>query len=179
MSDIFFKELEIPIPNENLHISGGSHSEMTAKIMLALEAVVLKYEPQIVIVYGDTNSTLAAALVVRKLNIPIVHIEAGARTRSRQNPEEMNRVVVDHVSDLLCTPDNESKINLEKEGLGTRGYFTGDVMYDAFLYYRNKVDAREVLSRYGLQGNSYILMTWHRQENTSDVQRMNQILYLI
>lgn len=179
MSEIFFRELDIPVPDENLHVSGGSHCEMTAKIMLALEPVVLKHKPQAVMVYGDTNSTLAAALVVRKLNISIVHVEAGSRTGSHQNPEEINRIIVDHISDLLCTPDKESEINLKKEGLGARGYFTGDVMYDAFLYYKNKVNAREVLSKYGLKSNEYILMTWHRQENTSDAQRMNHILNLI
>ena len=179
MSDIFFEELDIPNPDENLHVSGGSHSEMTAKIMLALEPVILKYNPKVVILYGDTNSTLAAALVVRKLNIPIVHIEAGARTRSQQNPEEVNRVITDHVSSLLCAADRESKLNLENEGLGADSYFTGDVMYDAFLYYANKINIDEILSKYEIQRKEYILMTWHRQENTSDTQKMSQILNLI
>lgn len=179
MSDIFFRELDIPNPDENLHVSGGSHSEMTAKIMLALEPVILQYNPRVVILYGDTNSTLAAALVVRKLNIPIVHIEAGARTRSQQNPEEVNRVITDHVSSLLCAADRESKLNLENEGLGADSYFTGDVMYDAFLYYANKVNIDEILSKYEIHRKDYILMTWHRQENTSDAQKMKQILNLV
>ena len=179
MSDVFFKELDIPMPDENLHISGGSHSEMTARIMLALESVVIRYHPQIVFVYGDTNSTLAAALVVRKLNIPIVHIEAGLRTGVYENPEEANRIFVDHSSTLLCTPDRRSLENLKKEGLGERSYFTGDVMYDAYCYYRDKVDTESIMNKYGIKKKEYILMTWHRQENTSDAGRMIQILELI
>lgn len=176
MSDVFFKELDIPESDENLRISGGSHAEMTARMMLSLEPVVIKYHPQIVFVYGDTNSTLAAALVVRKMNIPIVHVEAGARTGAHGNPEEVNRILVDHVSDILCTPDMESMNNLDREGLGAKGCFTGDVMYDAFCYYKNKVDAKRVMEGYGIESGEYILMTWHRQENTSDVDRMSQIL---
>lgn len=179
MSDIFFEELDIPKPDENLHVSGGSHSEMTARIMLALEPVVRKYHPQIVFVYGDTNSTLAAALVIRKMNIPIVHVEAGSRTGAYENPEEVNRILVDRVSDILCTPDMESLDNLVREGLGAKGYFTGDVMYDAFCYYRDKIDAERIVEEYGLERGKYILMTWHRQENTSDVNTMSHILELV
>lgn len=179
MSDVFFKELDIPMPDENLHVSGGSHSEMTAKIMLALEAVVVRYQPRVVFVYGDTNSTLAAALVVRKLNIPLVHIEAGIRTGIRENPEEANRIFVDHASTLLCTPDRKSLENLEKEGLGERSHFTGDVMYDAYCYYKNKADAGCIMAKYGIKSKEYVLMTWHRQENTSDMERMRQILDFI
>lgn len=179
MSDVFFKELDIPQPDENLHVSGGSHAEMTARIMLALEPVVIKYNPQIVLLYGDTNSTLAAALVVRKLNIPIVHIEAGIRTGKYENPEEVNRVLVDRVSELACTPDRESFENLKKEGMESKSFFTGDVMYDAFCYYRNKVNAESIMEEYGVKSREYILMTWHRQENTSDRNRMNQILKFV
>ncbi len=179
MSDIFFEELEIPKPHENLNISGGSHSEMTARIMLALEPVMIKYHPQIVLIYGDTNSTLAAALVVRKMNIPIMHVESGARTGAYQNPEEANRILVDHASELLFAQDRESLKNLQEEGLGTKSYFTGDVMYDVFCYYKDKVDAENVLLKYGIKSKEYILMTWHRQENTSDFDRMSHILNLI
>ena len=179
MSDVFFEELDIPKPDENLHVSGGSHSEMTARIMLAVEPVVIKYNPQIVLVYGDTNSTLSAALVVCKLNIPIVHVEAGIRTGIYENPEEVNRILIDHVSELACTPDRESLENLRKEGLRKKSYFTGDVMYDAFCYYKNKVDMEGVMKKYGIKSKEYILMTWHRQENTSDFGRMNQILDLV
>lgn len=179
MSDIFFEELDIPKPDENLHISGGSHAEMTARIMLALEPVVLKYAPGIVFVYGDTNSTLAAAMVVRKLNIPLIHVEAGSRTGAHDNPEEVNRILTDHSSELMCAPDREALDNLVKEGLGSKGHFTGDVMYDAFCYYKDKVDAEAVLEKYGVKSREYILMTWHRQENTSNIDRMSQILSLV
>lgn len=179
MSEIFFRELDIPEPTENLHVSGGSHSGMTARIMIALEPVVIKYKPGIVIVYGDTNSTLAAALVVRKLNIPIVHIEAGIRTGLSGNPEEANRILVGHTSEILCTPDRKSYKNLEKEGLGAKSYFTGDVMYDSFCYYKDKIDTEFILDKYGIKRKEYILMTWHRQENTTDIERMSQILGFI
>lgn len=176
MSDVFFRELDIPEPDENLHVSGGSHCEMTARIMLVLEKVIIKHHPRVVLVYGDTNSTLAAALVVRKLNIPIVHIEAGIRTGIFENPEEANRIIVDHASSLLCAPDRKSLENLEKEGLGGKSYFTGDVMYDAFCFYKNYVDTNTVMKKFGIHSKDYILMTWHRQENTSDIERMSQIL---
>lgn len=179
MSDVFFNELDILMPDENLQVSGGSHAEMTARIMLALEPVVIKYHPQIVFLYGDTNSTLAAAVVVRKLNIPIVHIEAGIRTGIYENPEEVNRIFTDHASSLLCVPDRRSLANLKQEGLGAKSYFTGDVMYDAYCCYRNKTRAEEVLREYGIHSKEYILMTWHRQENTSDAGRMRQILELV
>lgn len=176
MSDVFFEELNIPEPSENLHVSGGSHSEMTARIMIALEPVVIKYNPRIVIIYGDTNSSLAAALVVRKLNIPIVHIEAGIRTGISANPEEVNRILVDHASEILCTPDRKSYKYLETEGLGAKSYFTGDVMYDAFCFYKNKVNAEHIMEKYGIKRKEYIFMTWHRQENTTDIEKMSEIL---
>lgn len=179
MSGMFFRELDIPEPNQNLHVSGGSHSEMTARMMLKLEDVVIKYHPQVVYVYGDTNSTLAAALVVRKLNIPIIHVEAGTRTGIYENPEEVNRVFVDHASQLLCAPDRNSFYNLEREGLGEKSYFTGDVMCDAYYYYKDKIDAKAMISRYEVKEKEYILMTWHRQENTSEMEKMRQILEFI
>lgn len=179
MSDVFFDELGILMPDENLHVSGGSHAEMTARIMLALESVVVKYNPGIVFLYGDTNSTLAAAVVVRKLNIPIVHIEAGLRTGVYENPEEVNRIFTDHASSILCAPDKRSLANLEQEGLGAKSYFTGDVMYDAYCYYRNRAGADGILKKYGIQSKEYILMTWHRQENTSEADRMRQILGMV
>jgi UDP-N-acetylglucosamine 2-epimerase len=172
MSDVFFEELNIPKPNENLHISGGTHTEMTAKMMLELEPCILKYNPDIVLLYGDTNSTLAAALTVRKLGIPIVHVEAGPRTGSRDNPEEINRVIVDRISDILCTPDISSLNNLKNEGLSDRAYFTGDVMYDAFKY-------TAINGNYCVNDEDYILMTWHRQENTADKERMIQIIDML
>jgi len=173
MSDVFFEELGIPNPDKNLNIGSGSHAEMTAKAMTAIEQVVLEYRPACVIVYGDTNSTLAAALVVSKLNIPLIHVEAGPRTYSTTNPEEKNRIVVDHLSDVLCAPDVVSKHNLLKEGiLSEKIFLTGDVMYDEFLFCMS-YDMNEYIAKFP---KDYILMTWHRQENTETKERIQSIL---
>lgn len=179
MSDIFFEELDIPKPDVNLHISGGSHTDMTARMMLALEKVLIEYNPSVVVLYGDTNSTLAAALTARKLNLRIAHVEAGPRTGSWTNPEETNRIVVDRISDMLFAPDQVSMDNLAQEGLAEKACFTGDVMYDSFLYCQQKIDAQAVLRKYQIKKKHYVLMTWHRQENTSDKTRMEQILRII
>lgn len=179
MSDVFFKELNIPKPDRNLHIFGGSHAEMTAKMMIAVEDVLLEYMPLLVIVYGDTNTTLAAAVVARKLNIPIVHIEAGPRTGNKNNPEEINRVIVDHISELLCAPDRSSYQNLLEEGLADRVFFAGDVMYDVFVQTRERVDSANVLAKYSLEKDRYVLMTWHRQENTTDIVTVRRIVELL
>jgi UDP-N-acetylglucosamine 2-epimerase len=179
MSDIFFEELDIPKPDVNLHISGGSHTDMTARMMLALEKVLIEYDPAVVVLYGDTNSTLAAALTARKLNLRIAHVEAGPRTGSWTSPEETNRIVTDRISDMLFAPDQVSMDNLTGEGLREKAYFTGDVMYDSFLYCKERVDADAVLSKYRMQRGAYVLMTWHRQENTGDKARMEEILRMI
>lgn len=179
MSDVFFEELNIAKPDRNLHISGGTHAEMTARMMLALEPVILEYAPDVIILYGDTNTTLASALTAAKLNIPIVHVEAGPRTENMHNPEEVNRVIVDRISSLLCAPDESSMYNLKKENLHDRAVFSGDVMYDTFLANRERADKHGILSKYALTEGEYILMTWHRQENTSDRETMLRIIGLL
>lgn len=177
MSDIFFDELGIPKPDRNLNVGSGTHAEITAKAMLELEKVMLELEPNVVLVYGDTNSTLAAALVASKLHIPIVHIEAGPRTQDKKNPEECNRIVVDHLSDILCTPDRNSFENLIKEGIPeNKAFFTGDVMYDEFLYCADNLQSRNDVIK-GL--DKYILFTWHRQENTNSKERMSLMIDFI
>lgn len=169
MSQVFFDELEIPKPVENLNIGSGTHAEMTARAMLGIEKVLNKLQPEIVIVYGDTDSTLASALVAAKLQIPVFHIEAGPRTHNSWNPEEQNRIVVDHLSEMLFTPDEISKQNLISEGIASKKIiFSGDVMYDEFLYVKEKLSSQNK--------ESYALMTWHRQENTSSKDRMLQII---
>lgn len=178
MSDIFFSELGIEPPYKNLHIGSGTHAETTGKALMKLEKVMLEEKPEIVIVYGDTNTTLAAALSAAKLSIPIVHVEAGPRTYEKNNPEEINRKIVDHLSSLLCCPDMESVNNLKKEGICEDAFFTGDIMYDTFLYSKNHGNAR-VYERYGLKEKNYAFMTWHRQENTSDRERMEKILEFV
>ena len=179
MSDVFFEELNIEKPNRNLHISGGTHAEMTARMMLALEPVVLEYALDVIILYGDTNTTLAAALTAAKLNIPLVHVEAGPRTGNMRNPEEVNRVIVDRISALLCAPDESSMQHLIRENMQEKAIFSGDVMYDTFLSNRENIDCSPVLEKYSLTKDQYILMTWHRQENTSDRETMLRIIELL
>lgn len=177
MSDIFFKELGIPEPTKNLNIGSGTHAQVTAKAMIELEKVMLKLKPDCVLVYGDTNSTLAATLTAAKLCIPIIHIEAGPRTYNKKNPEECNRIVVDHLSTYLCTPDKNSVENLKREGISEENiYFTGDVMYDEFLYCASQEEKEIYLKDFP---KNYILMTWHRQENTDDSIRVNKMIELI
>lgn len=177
MSNIFFEELEIPEPTKNLNIGSGTHAQVTAKAMMELEKIMLKLKPDYVLVYGDTNSTLAATLAAVKLCIPIIHIEAGPRTYNKKNPEECNRIVVDHLSTYLCTPDKNSVENLKREGISEENiYFTGDVMYDEFLYCASQEEKEIYLKDFP---KDYILMTWHRQENTDDSIRVNKMIELI
>lgn len=176
MSDIFFEELNIPQPKVNLNVGSGTHAQVTAKVIGRLEEVVVKEKPDGVVIYGDTNSTLAAAIVVSKLNIPLFHVEAGPRTCNKANPEEQNRIVADHLSDYLFVPDKISMDNLKNEGIASKQIiFSGDVMYDQFLY--------TALHNEGMYKEKYldnfILMTWHRQENTSSEERMRKMLSFI
>ena len=163
MSEIFFEELGIPYPKVNLNVGSGTHAQITSKVISRLEKVVIDEKPNAVLIYGDTNSTLAAAIVVSKLNIPLFHVEAGSRTYSKTNPEEKNRIVSDHLSDYLFAPDRISADNLKKEGIDLkRIIFSGDVMYDQFLY----VISHSVDNFSEKYPKDFILMTWHRQENT-------------
>lgn len=182
MSDIFFEELEIPKPNYNLGISGGTHGKMTGEMLIKIEEVLLQEQPNMVLVYGDTNSTMAGALAAVKLNIPICHVEAGARLGTLSNPEEVNRITTDHVSSLLacCT---ESAINfLRKEGKTRNVYLVGDPMYDAFLFYGEKVGDNQQESLVDLNGlevelpTEYYYMTCHRQENAGSDEVLLEIL---
>lgn len=175
MSDIFFEELGIPAPCVNLAAGGGSHAQMTAKAMIGLEEQLLKSKPELVILYGDTNTTLAGAVVASKLCIPIAHVEAGPRTRDKRNPEECNRIATDHLSDILFCPDSESLANLQREGLGDKAYMTGDIMYDTYL----SISGRMAKDDMPENAEEIVLMTWHRQENTADKERMACILDLV
>lgn len=171
MSDIFFDELEIPKPDYNLGVNGGSHAEMTAEMMIKIERLLQEESPDAVLVYGDTNSTLAAALATAKLHIPLVHIEAGARTYSLTNPEEINRLCTDHISSLLLASTEQSQRNLAKEGLSERSRLVGDPMYDAFCFYKDKAQRIEpCLTLINEQQMDipvkYYLLTCHREENT-------------
>jgi UDP-GlcNAc3NAcA epimerase len=168
MSDIFFEEMEIPKPAYHLGIGGLSHGAMTGRIMEALEGVLLKEKPDRLIVYGDTNSTLAGALAAAKLHIPVAHIEAGLRSFNRKMPEEINRIVTDHVSDLLFAPTEEAVANLQREGM--ESHLVGDVMYDTTLFYKSKMRKPNVK----IDGDFY-LCTIHRQENTDDPKVLSSL----
>lgn len=180
MSEQFFEELDIPKPEYNLGISGGTHAQMTGRMMAAIEEVLMKETPDWLLVYGDTNSTLAAALAAAKLHIPICHVEAGARTNSRTNPEEINRICTDHVSALLLASTQSGIVEMEKEGLESRGIMVGDPMYDAFLEYSGKVK-REEISLSGLDGGTqsvpeeFYYLTCHREENTKEDEQLLEI----
>ena len=140
MSDVFFQELSIPKPKYNLGIAGGSHGFMTGRMIIKIEEILLKEKPGLVLLYGDTNSTLAGAISASKLGIPIIHVEAGTRLVGIvNNPEEINRIITDHVSSLLFACTESSMAFLQKEGLASKSYLVGDVMYDAFKYYSKKI----------------------------------------
>lgn len=181
MSERFFVELGMPMPEYNLGISGGSHATMTGKMMISIETVLLKEKPDWVLVYGDTNSTLAAALVAAKMHIPVCHVEAGVRTKSATNPEEINRICTDHLSSLLLASTKIGVDNLLKEGFDKNCFFVGDPMYDAFLKYSAKITKPFIVE--SLHGekinlpNQYYYLTCHREENASNDLALQQIFW--
>lgn len=179
MSDVFFDELNIPRPDENLNVGSGTHAEVTGNAMIAVEKAVQKYAPRLVVVYGDTNSTLAGALAARKLNYKLCHIEAGTRSHDKRNPEEINRIIVDHISDILFCPDKISVKNLANEGIREKVFFSGDVMEDVFNGTEISEEGLDIIQKNGLEVNEYLLMTWHRQENTDSMESLNNIINLI
>ncbi|MGE0385642.1 MAG: non-hydrolyzing UDP-N-acetylglucosamine 2-epimerase [Gammaproteobacteria bacterium] len=177
MSDVFFQELEIPRPAHHLDIHGGGHGAMTGRMLAGLEPIVEQVRPALVLVYGDTNSTLAGALVAAKLNIPIAHVEAGLRSFNRRMPEEVNRVLTDHVSRWLFCPTGAAVENLANEGIRAGVHQVGDVMYDATLHARAFAMTRsDVLARLGLQPGAYAVATLHRAENTDDPGRLCELI---
>ena len=173
LSDIFFKELQIPKPDYNLEVGSGSHGYQTGLMLQRFEDVLIKENPDYCIVYGDTNSTIAAALAAVKLHIPCAHIEAGLRSFNRKMPEEINRIATDHISDLLFAPTPNAVRLLEKEGLQKKTINSGDVMYDSILFYSNLIEDR-FDSQYNFD-NSYILSTLHRPENTDNEKNLRDI----
>lgn len=177
MSAIFFEELEIPPPDYHLGIGSGTHGAQTGRMMEAIEGVLQHECPSWVLVYGDTNSTLAGALAAAKLHLPVAHVEAGLRSFNRRMPEEINRVLTDHVSGLLFAPTLAAVVNLRREGIAESHIrLVGDVMYDAALFYGARADERsDVLERLDLVPKSYILGTIHRAENTDDPARLRAI----
>lgn len=180
MSKQFFQELNIPEPDFDLKIGSGPHGEQTGRMMIELEKVVLREQPDGVIVYGDTNSTLAGALVASKLHIRLAHIEAGLRSFNKLMPEEQNRICTDHLSDILFCPTATALKNLADEGLKKNAYNTGDVMLDATIQYANKAASELGSSARAQYGDgTYYYFTLHRQENTDDVERFITIISII
>lgn len=185
MSKIFFDELNISKPDYNLGISGGSHAEMTGRILIEIEKVLIDIKPNLILLYGDTNSTLSAALAAVKIHIPIAHIEAGNRLGTLENPEEVNRICTDHLSTIrfACT---ESALNfLKKENLINNSYYVGDPMYDAFLFYKEiafekykngKLKYFDIYNNKIDLPDKYIYLTCHRQENTNIDNNIKEIL---
>ncbi len=177
LSEIFFRELGLPKPDYNLGIGSGNHGAQTGRMLEAIEQVLITEMPDMLLVYGDTNSTLAGALAAAKLHIPVAHIEAGLRSFNRRMPEELNRVLTDHVSSLLFAPTQSAITNLVREGVSAEKiHRVGDVMYDAALYYGAKAEQTStILDKLGLTPGNYVLATIHRAENTDDAVRLRRI----
>lgn len=181
MSEQFFEELAIPKPNYNLGISGGTHAQMTGRMMIAIEDILQNENPDWLLLYGDTNSTLAGALAAAKLHIPICHVEAGTRTHSMTNPEEINRICTDHLSTLLLASTKSGLKEMAKEGLLGRGLMVGDPMFDAFVEYSNKLKINEIKLT-TLDGeiitapSVFYYLTCHREENTAKDLNLINIL---
>ncbi len=179
MSEIFFRELGIPPAAYNLDVNKVGHGAMTGKMMERLEPVLERENPDMVLVYGDTNSTLAGALVARKMGIPVAHVEAGLRSGNMEMPEEINRIVTDRISNILFCPTEQAIKNLESEGFGAfdiRVVQSGDIMKDSVAFLKNKMGSMQDLREsYGLQGERFVLATIHRQENTDDRSKLSSI----
>lgn len=177
MSAVFFDELQINKPRYNLNIASLSHGAMTGRMLEGIEEVLIDEKPDLVLVYGDTNSTLAGALSAVKLHIPVAHVEAGLRSYNRQMPEEINRVMTDVVSSYLFCPTTLAVENLNKEGIHNNVFNVGDVMFDVALYMAERSDKYcNILERLSLKEKDYILVTCHREENTNSKGRLYEIM---
>ena len=177
MSDVFFRELGIPKPAVQLAINGGNHGAMTGRMLEGIEQVLLDHKPDWVLVYGDTNSTLAGALAAAKLHVPVVHVEAGLRSFNRRMPEEVNRVLTDHMSALLLSPTQTGIVNLAAEGITKGVHHVGDVMHDALLHAQKQArESSGILETLGLTDGKFVLATVHRAENTDDPARLQKIM---
>ncbi len=179
MSHVFFEEMQIPVPKYNLDINGMSHGAMTGQMLEKIEGILLDEKPDAVVIYGDTNSTLAGALAARKLQIKVVHIEAGLRSFNMTMPEEVNRILTDRISDLLCCPTTTAIDNLKSEGFdafNSKVVLSGDIMKDSLEFYSAISEEKStILKDLNLQKNEFVLATIHRQENTDDLYRLKGI----
>jgi UDP-GlcNAc3NAcA epimerase len=178
MSDVFFSDLDMAAPRYHLGIGGGSHGQNTGRMLQAVEEVLLAEKPDCVVVYGDTDSTLAGALAAVKLDIPVAHVEAGLRSFNRRMPEEINRVLTDHAADLLFAPTAIAVQNLRAEGIqGDNVRRVGDIMFDAALHFGARAErCSRVLKASGVEPKGYVLLTVHRPSNTDDRERLESIL---
>ena len=180
MSAVFFDEMQIPEPKYNLGINEMTHGQMTGKMLVGIEGILLKEKPDVVLVYGDTNSTLAGALAAKKLHIKLVHVEAGLRSFNRDMPEEINRIATDSISDLLFCPTQKAVDNLKKEGHPSRYskvLLSGDIMKDATLLYTKMArDRSDIIAKLTLNNEPFVLATVHRQENTDRLENLRSIL---
>jgi UDP-GlcNAc3NAcA epimerase len=180
MSEVFFEEMEIPQPKYNLEIHSVGHGAMTGRMLEGIEKIIQDEQPDFVLVYGDTNSTLAGALAARKLNVKVAHVEAGLRSFNMRMPEEINRILTDRISDFLFCPTDTAIANLQKEGFSnfnSRVIKTGDVMYDSALYYAELAKKKsKILNDLKLDTGNYVLATIHRQENTDDFHNLKNII---
>jgi len=176
MSHIFFDEMGIPKPDVNLEVGSGSHATQTAAMMTGLEPLMLNHKPDAVMIYGDTNSTVAAALVAAKLHIPVIHIEAGLRSFNLKMPEEINRIVADRLSKVLCCPTETAVKNLNDEGIKSGVINTGDVMYDAVLMFKPLSEKSDILKTLNVNSKEYNLITIHRASNTDNLENLLNIL---
>lgn len=186
MSKVFFEEMKIPQPDYNLHVGSGSHGAQTAKMLEGLEEIFMKESPDAVVVYGDTNSTIAGALAAVKIHIPVVHIEAGLRSFNKRMPEEVNRIACDHMSTLLFTPTKTGLENLKHEGFDLNNankatadhphvYHCGDIMFDNSLYFSTVAKNDELYGSLGVTPGKYILATVHRDSNTDNPEHLEEI----
>jgi UDP-N-acetylglucosamine 2-epimerase (non-hydrolysing) len=177
LSQIFFDELGIPRPDVNLDVGSSSHAQQTAAIMVAFESIVRESQPDLVVVVGDVNSTIACALVAVKLSVPVAHVEAGLRSFDRRMPEEVNRVLTDQISELLFTTEESAAENLRREGVDDRKvHFVGNVMIDTLLAHRERARELNVSARFGLSPRTYGLMTLHRPSNVDDLDTLEPLL---
>ena len=175
LSELFFKELNLPEIKYNLKIGSSTHGKQTGEMLIKIEKILFKEKPDLVLVYGDTNSTLAGALAASKMHIPIAHVEAGLRCFNKQLPEEINRILTDNMSEILFAPTSTAKKNLKKENITKGVYLVGDVMYDLFLEIKEIIDEKSILRRFNIDPEKFILVTIHRAENTDLKENLEEI----
>ena len=176
MSRYFFEEMQIAKPDYNLNIGSGSHGKQTAEMLIGLEDIFLHQKPDVVITFGDTNTTLATGLAATKLNIPVAHVEAGLRSHNREMPEEINRILTDHISDYLFAPTLTAMENIKIENLYGKPFLVGDVMYDSLLYYGKIAEQKSrILKNLKLRQKEYILLTLHRPYNVDNIHKLQNI----